>query len=169
MSENILYVIALENNKYFLHLSPPIYEDYLLKECIIMYDFVKNNRPCYIESKIDLDNTSDEINDIVLKINYYVKYYMKKYGVNNVRGGIYTDETLPDYLLQSLYTELNITIEDYEKNIEIIENVLQTYQNKQFDLNEKRDLENQLSKYNSIKDILRSTTNSTGGTVPLCS
>jgi hypothetical protein len=125
MSDLKLYAIELENRKVFLHVSPPIYEKYLFQECKIMFEFVKKNNPIRILNEIELED--------VLKINYYVKYFMRHYGINNVRGGSYTEEVLPDYLLKLLKSEIETTFETYENDIELYENIITFYQSKQVD------------------------------------
>jgi hypothetical protein len=120
-TDNKLYVVELENNKIFLHFSPPIYEDYLFQECIVFYDFVKNNRPIKVLKVIDLND--------VLEIDYYVKYYMRHHGIDNVRGGSYTHEILNKNELEFLKRETYVTNKQYENDIDIFESILQNNQN----------------------------------------
>jgi hypothetical protein len=48
---------------------------------------------------------------------------MEYYGIDNVRGGIYSDEILPDYLKQSLELELSNSFSDYKDKIKIFDNI----------------------------------------------
>lgn len=151
MSDYKLYNIELENNKYFLHLSLPIYQDLLFKECSIMFDFVKNNPP------ISVINTVD-IND-VLEIDYHIKHYMRAYGIHNVRGGNYTDENLTPEQISFLKKEIEISFLDYDKKNEMIEEVIQTYQYNNIDEKNKKEIEEKFKKYNNKKYLLSLFTN----------
>ena len=146
MSNLKLYAIELENRKVFLNVSSPLYEDFLLQECHAIFDFVKKNKPIKIIHTIDIDD--------VLKINYWVKYFMRFYGIDNVRGGNYTDEILSPELIQFLKLEIDTTLDDYEKVIKLVNNVLTEYNNKNLDKEEKERLENRLSDYKNRQKLL---------------
>lgn len=117
-----LYVVELENRKLFLKCSADIYKDYLMQECYVMYDFVKKNPPVKVLDVISLQD--------VLEIDYYVKYYMRNYGIQNVRGGNYTDEILSKEDIQHLEKEIDKTFEDYEEENDIFEEILMNHQMK---------------------------------------
>ena len=151
MSDYKIYIIELENNKFFLHVSLPIYQELLFKECSLMFDFVKNNSP------VSLINTVD-IND-VLEIDYHVKHFMRVYGIDNVRGGNYTDDNLTPQQISFLKKEISISFLDYDKQNDIIEEVIQTYQDKKIDENEKEKVEEGLKRYNNKKYLLSLLTN----------
>ena len=153
MTDYKIYIIELENNKYFLHVSLPIYQDLLFKECSLLFDFVKNNPPICIINTID-------IND-VLDIDYYVKHYMRTYGIYNVRGGNYTDEIFDDNQMIFLKKEIEISFFDYDKKNEIIEDIIQNYQYKTIDEinNEKEMINKNLKKYNNKKFLFSLLTN----------
>ena len=146
MSDLLLYAIELENRKVFLQVSPKIYQDYLFKECQIMFDFVKNNRPLKIIHILELED--------VLKINYWVKYFMRHYGIDNVRGGNYTEEVLSEDALRFLKREIETTYSDYEKEIDLFESVLSTYQYKDLDEIERDRLLEQSANYTSRQALL---------------
>ena len=146
MSDFKLYAIELENRKVFLQVSMPIDEIFLFQECEVMFDFVKKNLPVKIIHTIDLDD--------VLKVNYWVKYFMRYYGINNVRGGNYTDEILSPELIQFLKLEIDTTFDNYEDDIELFENVLIDYNNKNLDKAEKEKLENRLSDFINRQKLL---------------
>lgn len=85
MSKN-LYIILLENEKYFICYTDTTDHDKIFFECVFMFSYVKTNKPIKIIDtlwsidKFDVDKT--------------VKKYMATYGVNNVRGGSYQSEKL---------------------------------------------------------------------------
>jgi len=148
MTDYKIYIIKLENNKFFLHVSLPIYEDLLFKECSLLFEFVKNNPPICIMNTID-------IND-VLDIDYYVKYYMRTYGIHNVRGGNYTNEIFDDNQMMFLKKEIESSFFDYDKKNEIIEDIILNNQYKTIDeiKNEKEIVEKKIKKYNNTKFLL---------------
>jgi len=151
MADYKIHIIELENNKYFLHVSLPIYQDLLFKECSLMFDFVKNNPPVFLINTVD-------INDI-LEIDYHVKHFMRVYGIDNVRGGNYTDENLTPQQISFLKKEISISFLDYDKQNEIVEEVIQTYQYQKIDENEKEKIEEGLKRYNNKKYLLSLLTN----------
>ena len=146
MSEFKLYAIELQNEKVFLQVSMPIYENYLFQECQVMFDFVKKNPPIKILHTLDLED--------VLKVNYWVKYFMRHYGINNVRGGNYKEEILSPEQIRFLKVEIEMTFEDYENDISIFEDVLSTYQNVDLNKEENDRLENRLTEYKNKQELL---------------
>lgn len=146
MSEFKLYAIELENKKVFLQVSTPIREQLLLQQCRVMVKFVNNNPPIKIIHTMDLDD--------VLKVNYWVKYFMRYYGVDNVRGGNYTDEILSPRSMQFIREEIGATFDKYEDDVEVFENVLAEYNDKKLDKEEKERLENRLSDYKNRQKLL---------------
>ena len=146
MSEFKLYAIELENKKVFLQVSTPIREQLLFQQCRVMVKFVHNNPPIKIIHTIDLDD--------VLKVNYWVKYFMRYYGIDNVRGGNYTDEILSPESMQFLRKEIGETFDKYEDDVEVFENVLAEYNDKKLDKEEKERLENRLSDYKNRQKLL---------------
>uniref|UniRef100_A0A6C0HTJ2 Uncharacterized protein n=1 Tax=viral metagenome TaxID=1070528 RepID=A0A6C0HTJ2_9ZZZZ len=151
MSDYNIYIIELENNKFFLHVSLPIYKNLLFKECSLMFDFVKKNPPIFLINTV-------HIND-VLEIDYHVKHFMRVYGIDNVRGGNYTNENLTPQQISFLKKEISISFLDYDKQNDIIEEVIQIYQYEKFDENEKEKIEDGLKKYNNKKYLLSLLTN----------
>lgn len=125
----IIYVLQLENDKWFLHTTQEKKQENIIYEALSLYNFVKNNPPIQIYE-------SFKTNDF-FEINTLTKKYMKWVGIENVRGGIYSDESLPDYLLKSLELEINFVVEEKINKSTIFniisnrENVtIEDYQNK---------------------------------------
>jgi len=86
MTEIFIYVIELEEKNYFIHRANQKFSFEVLIECEIYYDFAKIHKPLYIVDTL-LEKDSFHVNNLV-------KQYMKKYGIQCVRGGSYTDITL---------------------------------------------------------------------------
>jgi hypothetical protein len=102
-----IFVLQLENDKWFLHASKETQLDRVLFESQVIYDFVRKNPPIKVYETIKSTDYFD--------INTLTKKYMNYIGIENVRGGIYSDEILPDFLLKSLELELNSTVDVYNK------------------------------------------------------
>ena len=101
-----------------------------------LYDFVRKNPPIKIyESYKAIDH---------YQINTLTKQYMSCIGVENVRGGIYSDETLPEFLLKSLEVELNSTFNSYNDKT----NIFDIFSNKQNLTIE--DYQKRINEYNSL-------------------
>jgi hypothetical protein len=103
-----LYALQLTENKWFITLSnktlasiplTALQDDYEL-----VYDFIKE-APIVSVKKLEHNVTDSGA------INASVKQYMKTYGIQNVRGGCYTDAILPETTIALLECELNYTIE----------------------------------------------------------
>jgi hypothetical protein len=110
MSNFTIYVLQLENDKWFLHLSSSPRE-YIVLECQTLFDFVKKNTPIRIFETIRCFDKFD--------INTNVKRYMDSLGIDNVRGGIYSEEVLDELCVQNLKLELSSSLEKYEKKVSI--------------------------------------------------
>jgi len=96
MNNNLLYVLQLENDKWFLHLSN-MPEQYVLYEAKTLFDFVKNNNPIKIYETLKVSDNYE--------INTWVKRYMEYFGIENVRGGIYKSEVLSDFMISHILAE----------------------------------------------------------------
>jgi len=120
LTPNKIFVLQLENDKWFLHLSQELKPENVILESQVIYDYVRKNPPINIHQIV---NASDSF-----EINTLTRKYMNCIGIDNVRGGIYSDEILPDYLLKSLELELNTTIENYIDKTNVF-NALSNMQN----------------------------------------
>ena len=116
-----LYILLLENDKYLLHLSKEKSKDQVIIDCKVLYGFAKKNSPKDIINVIPIYD--------FLEIDYHVKKYMYFYGVDNVRGGSYIDEVLPDYMLRTLNIELSYTVDMQIENIETVDSFKEKYKN----------------------------------------
>ena len=103
----ILYVLLLEDNKYFVYYTLTNIHEVVLFECQLLNFFVRKYNPINIVEQ----NSYVEIEDI----DKYVKKYMNLFGIDNVRGGSYSNEILEDYKIQTLQSELNF-LKNHENN-----------------------------------------------------
>ena len=98
-------IILLEKERYYIYISEEIQYSKILIECEIYDDYIKKYKPIKIIEQFILEDSNPYLIDSI------VKKYMYKYGINNVKGGSYTDE----YLSSS-------QIENIRKEFEFIEN-----------------------------------------------
>jgi hypothetical protein len=136
MSVLKIYVLQLENEKWFLHISTGPTHEIVMIECETLYDYVKINKPIKVYETLQLFDAFD--------INTWTKRYMSYFGIDNVRGGIYSNEKMPDYLIQSIEHELSTTIQDYDEKISIF-NTIRNKENAST-----LDFQNQMNQYNEL-------------------
>ena len=154
-----IYVLKLENEKIFLYTieenSVSNHDDIVILECKILYDFVKNNKPICV---LNILVTND-----LLELDLYVKQYMYRYGIENVRGGLYTDEILSTETFNLLNQQLFIKNKHVIENKEIMESIYEKYNIDIINLHvtpeyintEKQRLLNELEKYKEIENQLK--------------
>jgi hypothetical protein len=121
-----IYVLKLEDNKYFIHHEIDSDKDFekIMIECEIYYDYLKKYKPIsIIETIFFTDN---------LDIDKTVKQYMYLYGFNNVRGGSYLEEKIPDYSEKTLNTELEFIDNNEKECLNILEEILNNYEYKNY-------------------------------------
>ena len=104
-----IFVLELENDKWFLHISNNESYKFVNFECRALYEFVRKNPPIGIFESLPIFNK--------FEINTLTKKYMEYYGIDNVRGGIYSHEILPDYLKKSLELEFSQSLNYYQNKI----------------------------------------------------
>jgi len=114
--ENIyysIYVIQLEDDCFFILISPTLekdsveLKDAILEECEVMYDFAKIHKPVEIVHSYQLDDISEQ--NWGDELNSVVKKYMISYGIPYVRGGAYSDIELSNEQKAALDIELKWT------------------------------------------------------------
>jgi hypothetical protein len=102
-----LYILLLENNKYFVYLTLSEQHEVVKLECQLLNPFVRKYNPIHIIEQKSYVEMED--------IDKYVKKYMNLFGIDNVRGGSYSDEFLEDFKIQALQCELDF-LKTYEIN-----------------------------------------------------
>ena len=93
-----IYILKLQKNKYYVVKTTNFTRR--IKEHMSGNGSVwtKKYKPIKVEKIINNANTIDE--------DRYVKEYMAKYGINNVRGGSYVNEVLDEIQIYSLQKEI---------------------------------------------------------------
>ena len=93
-----VYVLKLEHGKYYIgKTTRPIFRRITEHFYENGSEWTRHYKPVHVLEVIDNANEFDE--------DKYTKIYMKKYGIDNVRGGSYTRIELLDYQLKSLQDE----------------------------------------------------------------
>ena len=125
--QKYVYIFNVSNDKKFLYSSYSKNENEIVIEATLYYDFLKTYPIISLYEKreertgFDLDN--------------YVKEYMYYYGINNVRGGSYSNEILDKEVEEVLHQELK-TVDNFDQKPKeyllylIIEQYRNRFQNK---------------------------------------
>ena len=106
-----LYSLKLSNENWFLYVTKEqdIKDVYISSK--IRYEYISNNSPILSYECIKLVD--------VLEIDFFVKKYMRLYGINKVRGGSYSNEILSIEEQNILSKEINQKFNNYDKPIDI--------------------------------------------------
>jgi hypothetical protein len=138
--QKYIYVLKLENEKWFIYDSEEKPERQIMNECEIYYDYAKKHKPIHLEEIIPWTNSDDRTT--------HVKEFMYLYGVSNVKGGPYMEDPLPEYLEKTLKWEINQIENDIEdENKRQFSEILEKYQYRIYD-----SLEEINSEIQNIKD-----------------
>ena len=163
MNKN-LYVILLENDKYYVYCTDSTVHNRIMIESIFISKFVQKYNPKEI---IETFWNIDEFD-----IDKTVKKYMAKYGIDNVRGGSYQSITLSNCqsrgelnFISSSYRDNNLHTEEKKRYFIYSEifNIATIHNSSIFalkpdikELNEyKKKYNDQLNKYHVIKDKIQ--------------
>jgi hypothetical protein len=96
-----MYYVSLENDKLLLHVDFKQDIDVVLSDCERLYEFARINAPLRVVYTTEVKDLYDVDKD--------VKLFMNMFGIENTRGGSYTDVELPDFLMNTLLHEQLIT------------------------------------------------------------
>jgi len=121
MYELYLYILQLENDKTLLHISSNnnLDNNYLFLQCQIIYEFAKENKPIKIIDVLKLST--------LLEADYYVKRYMLYYGIDNVRGGSYTNNQIQPDVYKFLENELLLDSIEIDEDSDIFSQIYYKY------------------------------------------
>jgi hypothetical protein len=117
----VLHVLLLTEDKLFLHGSSTVSTNdaVILLECEIMHEYLQKYKPLRILESIALRQTCE--------IDFFVKKYMKCYGIDNVRGGSYTNFELTNDEKEFIEREHLMTIDSMESKCLAIATVFNEY------------------------------------------
>ena len=115
-----LYVYMLQNNAWFLYpIAKECEATAVTEECQALYEFVRLHPPVSI---VEILPVNDEI-----EVDAQVKQYMRRFGIDKVRGGSYSDVVLSDDTVRHLTKELSLHFNDYRERHAMLESIRHTY------------------------------------------
>lgn len=100
-----MYFVSLEDDKLFLYTDFKMNYDTVMKTCEDNYEYVQKHKPRKIIFTVEINDLYD--------VDKYVKTFMHMFGIDDTRGGSYTECELPEYLKLAIMFEKNITTIDY--------------------------------------------------------
>lgn len=98
-NKTMIYILLCRQDKFYIGKSTRIEERVLEHFSNIGSEWTKLYKPIEIIECFESTGEFDEDN--------YTKKYMSEYGIENVRGGSYSQLILPDYKIKNLLDELN--------------------------------------------------------------
>jgi hypothetical protein len=114
-----IYAVELADNHFLVHPSVKSEERDIIRECAILYDWARKYEPVFVCESFYLEQ------DTPITIDYFVKKYMQIYGIDNVRGGSYSQNELTEFqkkvleyefTIPEIMTKNNIFLKDYAAN-----------------------------------------------------
>ena len=116
-----LHIVLLEKEKLLLHVSIHNKENMsiIMLECELIYKYTLIYKPLRIVETIVICQNDE--------INFFVKKYMKYYGIDNVRGGSYTNIELTNEERNHITNELLQDLEINRKQCNIIFDIIEKY------------------------------------------
>tara|TARA_B110000967_G_C18895047_1_gene569998 strand:- start:2646 stop:3605 length:960 start_codon:yes stop_codon:yes gene_type:complete len=105
-----VYPLKLSNKKWFIYATKEldIKEVYLYSK--LRYEYVDNNSPILSHDCINIRD--------ILEVDFFVKKYMRMYGIDKVRGGSYTNEILSIEEQKLLTKEINQKYKNVDKPVD---------------------------------------------------
>ena len=99
MEENLfIYILRLESNKYYIGKTKDLFTRFEAHKKGTACTWTKKYKSVFVERVIEKASIFDE--------DKYTKEYMNKYGMDNVRGGAYVMDILPEDQIKSLMREI---------------------------------------------------------------
>ena len=113
-----LHIILLEDKRLFLHTSTlnPNDKPNILLECELLYSYTQKYKPIRVQVSTKLQQDGE--------IDFFVKKYMKNYGIDNIRGGTYCREHLSMAERMIIMNEQNTTLHRVDDRTQTIETIL---------------------------------------------
>jgi hypothetical protein len=136
-----IYALELSNNKWFIYTTKNENSNEVYLNSKLRYEYISNNLPIISHQQVQITD--------VLDVNYFVKKYMRLYGIDNVRGGSYSDNILSVNVKTFLQNEIKDSFNNYDQ---IIDNTIDEFNNISAwsldrKINTKLELENQQKLY----------------------
>ena len=116
---NSLYVLELSEEKWYLHISNSDDINKVYMECKLISSFVRKYLPIVSYESTKIFNDYD--------LDTYLKKYMRNYGINNVRGGIYTEIILNETENLIINNNCENKLIPINEKIDMIDNIVDRY------------------------------------------
>ena len=116
-----LHIVLLENEKILLHVSIHNKDNMsnIILECELIYKYALLYKPLRIVETIAICQNDE--------INFFVKKYMKYYGIDNVRGGSYTNTNLTTEERSNIVYEQLQELKTNKQQCNIINDIVEKY------------------------------------------
>ena len=116
-----LHIVLLENEKILLHVSIHNKDNMsnIILECELIYKYALLYKPLRIVETIAICQNDE--------INFFVKKYMKYYGIDNVRGGSYTNTNLTTEDRSNIVYEQLQELKTNKQQCNIINDIVEKY------------------------------------------
>jgi len=105
-----IYALELSNNKWFIYTTKNENSNEVYLNSKLRYEYISNNLPIISHQQVQITD--------VLDVNYFVKKYMRLYGIDNVRGGSYSDNILSVNVKTFLQNEIKDEFNNYDQIID---------------------------------------------------
>ena len=105
-----IYALELSNNKWFIYTTKNQNSNEVYLNSKLRYEYISNNLPIISHQQVQITD--------VLDVNYFVKKYMRLYGIDNVRGGSYSDNILSVNVKTFLQNEIKDEFNNYDQIID---------------------------------------------------
>jgi hypothetical protein len=145
----MIVVFCLQREKVFVYSCSQKNksDSQVMLEAELYYDYLKKYKPICIIKRYENHDSLD--------IDKYVKLFMLDYGVDYVRGGSYSDETLSDSQLNTLLCEFDTVSTSIDPRESTVNDIIQRYANKKLTkeeiMVERETLKNTLEKFQKEK------------------
>jgi len=101
MEDNLfIYILKLEQNKYYIGKTKDLFTRFDAHKKGTASNWTKKYKPIFVDRVIERASVFDE--------DKYTKEYMNKYGIDNVRGGAYVMDILPEDQINLLMREITM-------------------------------------------------------------
>lgn len=146
-----LYYLELRNKKMFIYASTSLDESAIFLECKVLFDYVRNNPPIRVLHRTQVADC--------FEVDCYVKKNMKMFGIDNIRGGTYSMEIIPEFLLKGLELEFS---EDNAIKLKALDEIKQQLLTNDI---ENIKIQTSIDTYNETKNKLNKLRNYNGQTI----
>ena len=100
-----MYFVSLEDDKLFLYTDFKMEYESVMDMCEQKYEYVQKYKPRKIIFTLEINDLYD--------VDKYVKTFMHMFGIDDTRGGSYTNLEIPEFLKEAIIYEKRITTIDF--------------------------------------------------------